>query len=99
MVIMTGEIGKLSVEGRQIGGFKYWTAIVYPDKTIVNAPLYWFFEQPPRKLIADFYSDETLIYSKEVEIEPPDCALNKKINGTLTMSLGEFNWLKPSQTK
>ena len=28
MKSMTGEVGKLSLNGEQIGGFKYWTAVM-----------------------------------------------------------------------
>ena len=91
MKVMTGEIGKFLLDDKLIGAFKYWTVLKQGDKTVVNTPMYWFYEKPPQKVTAEFYFDSNgnpkLVCSKEVEINL-DPELNKKIKNTLSMNLG-----------
>lgn len=99
---MTGEIGKLSLKGEQIGGFKYWTAIVQkkPPYTRVIASKFWMFNKPDTdKLTASFYYDTgddlKQVLEKEVTVKLPEqFELGKMIISPLTMVFEDgFNWL------
>ena len=99
---MTGEIGKLSLNGEQIGGFKYWTAMVQkkPPYTRVVASKFWIFKKPEtNNITAGFFYDTgddlKQVLEKEVTIKLPE----KYELGTMMVSPLEmvfedsFNWL------
>ncbi len=98
---MTGEIGKLSLDGEQVGGFKYWTAIQNRKtlETRVIASKFWLFKEVNGdKLRADFYSHVPndkleLVYSADVSIDFPEHTLNKTISYPIEMNLGTFDWV------
>lgn len=97
---MTGEIGQLSLNGEQVGGFKYWTAIQNRRtlETRVIASKFWLFKEVnSNKLQADFYSHEPndkleLVYSAGVTIDFPEYILDKTISHSIEMNLGMFDW-------
>jgi len=98
MKAMTGEIGKLSQNGEQIGGFKYWTVLKQknPPQTKVVAQKFWFFKDVKGEVQADFYSQLSnklkLIYSKPVTLQIPEHQLNQMTTELLLMDLGNFDW-------
>lgn len=106
MIPMTGEIGTFSIDGEQVGGFKYWTASHNRNtgQTRVIASQFWLFEKPTPELTADFYyeEDEQLkpIYTRKVkvdfpnDVDSPDFEFNKKITEVIEMDLGRFDWLQ-----
>lgn len=99
---MTGEIGKLSINGEQVGGFKYWTAIQNRDslQTIVRASKFWLLREIyTDKFQADFYSHNPddklkLVYSSDVSVNFPPYELDKMTDGIIEMNLGTFDWLQ-----
>ncbi len=100
MNILSGEIGKLSLNGEQVGGFKYWTAVINKKNpsTHVIASQYWMFKKVDTdKLEAEFYTETRdkpkLIYKREVTVKIPDCELDKMITSPIEMDLGSFSWL------
>ena len=99
---MTGEIGKLSLSGKQVGGFKYWTAIQNRDslQTHVIAPRFWMLQEiSTNKLEADFYSHNfndklELVYSANVTVSLPKYEVGKMMSKRIDMDLGTFDWLQ-----
>jgi hypothetical protein len=98
MKLMTGEIGKLELNGEQVGGFKYWTAIQNRDtnETKVIASKFWTLRKLDNgKYTAEFYSrveDKLeLIYKAPVEIEFPEHEVNKTMTKQITLDLGKFD--------
>ena len=99
---LTGEIGKLTLDGRQVGGIRNWTAFVQikpPTKSWVIASGYWILEKVnTNKLQAEFYSEGAgvlnLIKEGEVIVNlPPDYALDTLIVEPLTMTFKtDFDW-------
>ncbi len=97
---MTGEIGKLSLNGEQVGGFKYWTAIQNRRtlETRVIASRFWLLKEfNGNKLRADFYSHVPndkleLVYSADVTIDFPEYDINKMMLNSIEMKLGVFDW-------
>jgi len=97
---MTGEIGKLSLGGEQVGGFKYWTAIQNRNslQTKVMASQFWLLrEVANNKFQADFYShipdgELRLIYSTEVMVDFPEHEIDKMVSKTIEIELGTFDW-------
>lgn len=98
MKAMTGEIGKLSQNGEQIGGFKYWTVLKYknPSKTKVVAQKFWFFKNVTGEVQAEFYSQLSnklkLIYTRPVTFIAPEYKLNQMTTELLLIDLGDFDW-------
>lgn len=97
---MTGEIGKLSVNGDQVGGFKYWTAMVQkkPPRSRVVASQFWMFRKVEGELTASFFynlgDDLKLVLEKAVTIKFPEYELDTAINRPLVMEFEDgFNWL------
>ncbi len=98
---MTGEIGKLSLNGKQVGGFKYWTAIQNRNslETKVIASRFWLLKKVNGdKLQAEFYShipegELQLVYSADAKINFPEYELNKMESKTIEIDLGKFDWL------
>mgnify|MGYP001584765003 CR=1 FL=1 len=99
---MTGEIGKLSLNDEQVGGFKYWTAIQNRNslQTIVRASKFWMLKKADTtRFQADFYSHNpngnlNLVYSTAVTIELPDYEIDKMQAKAIEMNLGVFDWLQ-----
>lgn len=99
---MTGEIGKLILDGKQVGGFRNWTAIVEltsPVHSKVIASGYWMLEKVNTdRLIAKFYAEGAgklqLIREEEVSINlPPDYALDTLIPEPMKMEFEhDFDW-------
>ena len=98
---MTGEIGKLSANGKQVGGFKYWTAIQNRNSlhTIVNASKFWLFEEGAgNEFLASFYSHNPdgnlrLIYEVDATIDLPEYTPDRMIARTIAIDLGVFDWM------
>lgn len=99
---MTGEIGKLSTDGEQVGGFKYWTAIQNRDslQTIVRASRFWLLKAVKTdKFQAEFYSHNPddklkLVYSTDVTVQLPSYEIDKMQSKAIEMDLGVFDWLQ-----
>ncbi len=99
---MTGEIGKLSLDGEQVGGFKYWTTIQNRNslQTKVIASKFWLLKEvKTNKLQADFYSrtfggELELIYSASVTINFPEYEIDKMMHKSIEMDLGIFDWVE-----
>lgn len=99
---MTGEIGKLSLNGEQVGGFKYWTAIENRDtlQTRVIASKFWFLKEvDTHQLQAEFYSHAPdgnlkLVYSTDVTADFPEYELDTMMSQKIEMNLGTFDWLQ-----
>ena len=99
---MTGEIGKLTLDGKQVGGFRNWTTFVQikpPIKSWVIASGWWMLEKTDtNKLIASFYAEGAgklqLIREGEVIIDlPPDYALDTLIVEPIKMTFEtDFDW-------
>jgi len=104
---MTGEIGKLSIGNKQVGGFKYWTAIQNRNslQTIVKASKFWVLEKvDTNQFQAEFYSHNPggnlhLVYTTDVDVNLPDCELDKMMSKTIEMNLGTFAWNDYTRTK
>ena len=99
---MTGEIGKLSLNGEQVGGFKYWTAIQNRNslQTRVVASKFWLLKEiDTGELKADFYShnpDGELrhIYSADITTTFPEYEVDKMMSKPISLELGTFNWVQ-----
>jgi len=96
MNILSGEIGKLSFNGEQVGGFQYWTAMFNKDtkETKVIASKYWKFKDCPKELDAEFYSlvDKLkLIHKTKVKVNL-DCHLDKMTIKPLELDCGVYDW-------
>ena len=99
---MTGEIGKLTLDGKQVGGFRNWTAFVQikpPIKSWVIASGFWMLEKVnTNKLHADFYAEDNgelqLIKEGEVIVNLPlDYALDTLIVEPIEMTFEQdFDW-------
>lgn len=101
MKSMVGELGKLSLNNEQVGGFKYWTAIQNKadmNTTIVASQFWMLKEVKIKKLQADFYMNfkdrPKLIHSREVVAEIPAHELDTMTTSPLKMYIENFNWLK-----
>ena len=98
---MTGEIGKLSLGGKQVGGFKYWTAIQNRNslQTVVRASKFWMLEEvESNKFDAEFYSHNPddklkLVYSAPVTVDLPHYELDKMMSHVIEINLGVFDWI------
>lgn len=91
----TGTMGKLVIDGRQVGGFKDWQIDVFIRKgkaiTRIFAESYWMFERI-KTAEATFYfsSNDALLIANQfpVTLELPESyALNKLIKTPLKMVL------------
>lgn len=98
---MTGEIGTISLNGEQVGGFKYWTALQNKDtgQSRVIASKYQLLKQVSSgEFNFKFYSrvnDElSLVYSVKGTIQFPDLTVNKTIDKNIEIDLGVFNWVE-----
>ncbi len=98
---MTGEIGKLSLNGEQVGGFKYWTAIRNrtTGQTRVRASRFWLLREVEANTFnAEFYvnTNEGLecVYSTEVTAALPQSTVNKMVDKVIEMNLGTFDWVQ-----
>jgi hypothetical protein len=100
MNILSGEIGKLSFNGEQVGGFKYWTAMYNKTtgETKVKASKFWKLKDCPNELEAEFYADTgdtlKLVRKLNVKVTFPECKLNAMITSPLEINLGVYDWLK-----
>ena len=100
MKAMTGEIGKLSFNGEQVGGFKYWTAIVKinPLHSHVIASQFWMLKKVDTDhLKAEFYTEVSdslkLVHSEDVIINLPEHELDKMITKPLRIDFERsFDW-------
>lgn len=99
MKAMTGEIGKLSLNGEQVGGFKYWTAIIKlnPLHSRVIASKFWMLKKvDTNKLKAEFYTEINgklkLIREGEVTVNLPEYELDKMITQPIELDIGDFDW-------
>ena len=101
---MTGEIGKLSLNGEQVGGFRNWTAITKittPVKSHVIASGFWMLKKATtNKLDAEFYAEDAgvlqLVSRGEVFVNlPPDYAIDTLILKSIKITFEEdFDWRK-----
>lgn len=101
---MTGEIGKLILDGKQVGGIRNWTAfvqIVPPIKSWVVASGWWMLEKvDTNKLKVKFYAEGAgklqLIREEEAIVNfPPDYALDTLITEPIEIKFGyDFDWRK-----
>lgn len=89
----TGIIGKLEIDGRQVGGFKDWEIDVAirrgNSSTTITAESYWLFERV-KTATATFYfnlNGELIIANQEsVSLDLPEVySLNKLIKAPLKM--------------
>lgn len=99
---MTGEMGKLSIDGQQVGGFKYWTAIQNRDtlQCHVVASKFWVLKKvATNNMKAEFYAFDfndnlELIYQADATVDFPEYVLDRMISRKLDIDLGEFDWLQ-----
>ena len=99
---MTGEIGKWVVDGKQVGGFRAWTARVRiqpPIKSRVIAEGFWVLEEiNTDKVKASFYCENgdslKLVSEREAILHlPENYELDKLILTPVEMTFGEdFDW-------
>lgn len=99
---MTGEIGKWVIDGKQVGGFRNWTAfvqIVVPIKSWVIAAGFWMLEEiNTDKVLASFYYEENdklnLLCEREATIHlPKSYPLDKLVVIPVEMTFEEeFDW-------
>lgn len=100
---MAGEIGKWVIDGKQVGGFRGWTAIVEltpPVHSKVIASGFWMLEKiNTDKVMASFYYQEEenslmLICEREAIIHlPEDYPLDKLVIEPVEMTFEEdFDW-------
>lgn len=99
---MIGEIGKWMINGKQVGGFRNWTAIVEltpPIHSKVIASGFWMLNKiNTDKVIASFYYEEgdglKLVCEREAIIHlPEDYPLDKLIIKPVEMTFEEdFDW-------
>lgn len=101
MKILTGEIGKLSINGKQVGGFRNWRVVIDRDtrKTDIYTTSYWMLEKPDTNMTASFYAElnKRLKIVKEGEVIlnlPDNYPLGTNIKTPLKMSFKEgTSWL------
>ena len=97
---LCGEIGKLVVDGEQVGGFRGWTVFVETKPPVCSWVMvagYWLFKRIDGKVRASFYSGEDqleLIYESDASIELPDeYPLDKMILDPVKISFErKFDW-------
>lgn len=97
---MTGEWGKFSLNGEQIGGFKHWTAIIVksPLSSRVIASQFWMFKKvDTNRLKAEFYAEKDddlkLIRSEDAIINLPEYTLDKMITRPIEITFeNAFDW-------
>ena len=99
---MTGEIGKLILDDRQVGGIRNWTVFIQikpPTKSRVIASGWWMFERVnTNKLTTEFYVEDVgvlrLIREKESIVNLPfEYALDILITEPLELTFEEaFDW-------
>ena len=99
---MTGEIGKLVLDGKLIGGLRAWTARVRtqpPIRSRVIADGFWMLETiNTDKVMASFYYDNggklDLVCQKEAIIHlPADYPLDKLLLIPIELTFEEdFDW-------
>ena len=99
---MAGEIGKWVVDGKQVGGFRGWTAFVQPEppaRSRIIASGFWMLEKiNTNKVIASFYFEGAvglkLIHERESIIHlPEDYPLDKLVLMPVEMTFEEeFDW-------
>lgn len=102
MRMMTGEIGKLIIGDKQVGGFRGWTAIVYKEPifhSIVVASGFWMLETiNTDKVMASFYCEDDdeleLVCEREAIIKLPESyPLDKLVIKPVEMTFEEdFDW-------
>jgi len=90
-----GAIGKLEIDGRQVGGFRDWQIdVLFYNRTraeaIAIAGNYWMFEKVEGKLLATFYFsiNGELIMANQSLVNPElpkQYTLNKLIQAPLKM--------------
>ena len=89
----SGIIGKLEIDGKQVGGFRDWLidVLVYKDKskTTAIADSYWMFRKV-KEVVATFYFslDGELVVANQSLVTlqlPNEYALNKRIQAPLEM--------------
>lgn len=99
--MMVGEIGKWIIDGKQVGGFRAWTAFVQikpPIKSRVIAAGFWMFEKSNTdKVTASFYWEDdglNLVCEREAIIHlPEDYPLDKLVIQPVEMTFEEdFDW-------
>lgn len=97
---MTGEIGTLFLDDKQVGGFKYWTAVINPGRSHVIASQFWMLKKVETdKLKAKFYAEVDsglkLIREEDAIVNLPDCELDKTIVSPLRIDfVDSFDWRK-----
>jgi len=101
---LTGEIGKIVQDGKQVGGIRGWTVFVQtkpPIYSYVVAAGYWMTEKIASKVVTvEFYSQENgamnLVCDKEGTLElPEEYVLDKLILETLKITFKDnFDWRK-----
>ena len=105
---LTGEIGKLELNGKEVGGFRGWTVFVHfepPIHSWVMLTGYWLFKRIYGPVKALFYSEDDhgnlrLVREYEVTIELPDeYPLDEMILDPVKLSFDkEFDWREQKDT-
>lgn len=99
---MTGEIGKLVLDDKQVGGFRNWTVFIKtapPIKSRVIASGFWMLEKiNTDKVLASFYYEDAnsliLVCERETTIHlPEDYAMDELILTPVEMTFEkDFDW-------
>ena len=99
---MIGEIGKWVIDGKQVGGFRNWTAfvqIVPPIKSWVIVSGFWMLEKinTDRVIVSFYYQEDdslSLVCEREAIIHlPEDYPLDKLVLTPVEMTFEEeFDW-------
>lgn len=99
---LCGEIGKLELDGVEVGGFRGWTVFVHTEPPIhswVVMTGYWLFQRVYGKVTASFFGEDdngnmALVCQREATIELPDeYSLNEMILDPATLTFDEeFDW-------
>jgi len=99
---MIGEIGKLVLDGKQVGGFRNWTTfvqIVPPIKSWVIASAFWMEERVSAdKVMASFYCEDSgklkLVCEREATLHlPEEYPLDELVLIPVKMTFEEdFDW-------
>ena len=99
---LTGEIGKLALDGKQVGGFRNWTAFVQikpPIKSWVIASGFWMLSKTNTdKVMASFFCQDgdtlKLICKREAVVHLPETyPLDKLVIKPTEITFEEdFDW-------
>ena len=99
---MTGEIGKWVIDGKQVGGFRNWTAFVQikpPIKSWVWASGFWMLNKiNTDRVIASFYYEDDdslkLVCEREAILHLPESyPLDELVIEPVEMTFEEdFDW-------